>query len=51
MTSPNSTAIYPEGELNKILGYVKEIRQVGGNHGFSACVFGKPGVLPLIWCY
>jgi len=44
MTSPNSTAIYSEGDLSKLLNYVKEIRQVGGNHGFSACVVGKSGV-------
>ena len=43
MTSPNSTATYSEEELNKILGYVKEIKQVGGNHGFSACVVGGSG--------
>jgi len=51
MTSPNSTAVYSEGELNKFLGYVKHIESVGGKHGFSACVFGKLGVLPLILRY
>jgi len=51
MTSPNSTAIYSEEELNKLLGYVRQIKSVGGNCGFSACVVGKPGVLPLVWDY
>ena len=44
MTSPNSTAAYSEGELNKLLDYVKYITSVGGNYGFSACVVGKLGV-------
>ena len=48
MTSSNSTAVYSEGDLGKLLSYVKEIKQVGRNHGFSACVVGKQSVLPLI---
>ena len=48
MTCTNSTTIYAEGEINKLLGYVKHIKSVGGNYGFSARVVGKPGVLPLI---
>ena len=44
MTSSNSTAAYSEGELNKLLGYVKYITSVGGNYGFSACVVGKSGI-------
>ena len=48
MTSPNSTAVYSEGDLSKLLSYVKEIKQVGRNHGFSACVVGKLSVLSLI---
>ena len=48
MTSPNSTAAYSESELGKLLSYVKEIRQVGGNHGFSACVFGESSDLYLV---
>jgi len=48
MTSPNSTAVYPEPEFNKLLGYVGHVKQVGGNHGFSACVVGKPSThIPL----
>ena len=46
MTSPNSTAIYSEGELNKLLGYVRDIRSVGGNFGYSACIIGTSNVLP-----
>ena len=45
MTSPNSTTIYSEGDLKKFLGYVKDIKSVGGNFGFSACIVGKPSVL------
>ena len=45
MTSPNSTAVYSELELNKLLGYVGYIKQVGGKHGFSACVVGKSSAL------
>ena len=44
MTSPESTAIYSEPELNKLLGYVNQIRKVGENFGFSACVAGKSSV-------
>jgi len=44
MTSTNSTTIYSEPNLNKLLGYVKHIKQVGGNYGFSACVVGKSTV-------
>jgi hypothetical protein len=40
MTSPNSTAVYSEPELRKLLSYVKDIKHVGGNYGFSACVVG-----------
>ena len=46
MTSPNSTTIYSEGELNKLLGYVRDIRSVGGNFGFSACIIGTSNILP-----
>lgn len=45
MTSPNSTAVYSEPELSKLLGYVKDTKHVGGNHGFSACVVGRPSAL------
>ena len=45
ITSPNSTTIYSETELKKFLGYVKHIKEVGGNHGYSACVVGKTGTL------
>jgi len=41
MTSPNSTAAYSEGDLSKLLGYVRYITSVGGNYGFSACVVGR----------
>ena len=41
MTSSDSTAVYSEPELNKLLGYVRETKQVGGNYGFSACIVGK----------
>ena len=42
MTSPNSIAAYSEAELNKLAGCVKEIRTVGRDHGFSACIAGEP---------
>ena len=45
MTSSNSTTIYSEPELDKLLGYVGRIKQVGGNYGFSACVVGESSVL------
>jgi len=45
MTSSNSTTVYSEPELNKLLGYVKHIKRVGGNYGFSACVVGESSVL------
>ena len=48
MTSPNSTAVYSEAELSKLLGYVRHIKSVGGNYGFSACVLGKPSDLCLV---
>ena len=48
MTSSNSTAVYSEGDLSKLLGYVRHIKSVGGNYGFSACVVGKQIVPPLI---
>ena len=48
MTSADSTTVYSEGDLSKLLGYVRHIKSVGGNYGFSACVVGKPSVLPLI---
>ena len=51
MTSPSSTAVYSEGELNKFLDYVERIESIGGKHGFSACVFGKSGVLSLVLGY
>jgi len=38
-------------DLNKLLGYVRHIKSVGRDYGFSACVVGKPDVLPLIWRY
>ena len=41
MTSSNSTTIYSEPELNKLLGYVRHLKRVGGNFGFAACVVGK----------
>lgn len=41
MTSSNSTAAYSEGELKKLLSYVKHIASIGGNCGFSACVVGR----------
>ena len=44
MTSPNSTAPYSEGDLKKLLGYVKHLAFVGGNYGFSACIVGKPSI-------
>ena len=47
MTSSNSTAVYSEGDLSKLLGYVRHIKSVGGNYGFSACIVGKSSVLPL----
>ena len=40
MTSINSTAEYSEGDLSKLIGYVKHLTSVGGNHGFSACIVG-----------
>jgi hypothetical protein len=48
MTSPNSTAVYPEEELGKFLGYVRHIKSAGGNYGYSACVVGKPSALSLV---
>lgn len=44
MTSSNSTAAYSEGELKKLLSYVKHIASIGGNCGFSACVVGQSNV-------
>lgn len=41
MTSPNSTAAYAEGDLSKLLAYVRYITSIGGDYGFSACVVGK----------
>lgn len=41
MTSRDSTTVYSEPDLNKLLGYVRHIKQVGGKGGFSACVVGK----------
>jgi len=46
MTSPNSTTVYSEGDLSKLLGYVRHIKSAGGDHGFSACVIGKSIVPP-----
>ena len=46
MTSPNSTAIYSEGDLSRLLGYVRHINTVGGNFGFSACIVGTLNILP-----
>ena len=45
MTSSSSTTIYSEPELNKLLGYVRHIKRVGGNYGFSACVIGESSTL------
>ena len=45
MTSPNSTAAYSEGELQKLLGYATHIQLIGGNYGFSACIVGMPNTL------
>ena len=44
MTAPASTANYSEPDLSKLLGYVGQVKQVGGNHGFSACVVGNSHV-------
>ena len=41
MTSRDSTVVYPEVELRKLIEYVKDLESVGGNYGFSACVVGK----------
>ena len=49
MTSPNSTTVYSEPDLKKILGYVKHIKRVGGDFGFSACVVGDSNVTYPIW--
>ena len=46
MTSPNSTAAYPEADLSKLLSYVGHINSVGGNYGFSACIVGRTSVTP-----
>ena len=45
MTSPNSTAAYAEGDLSKLLAYVRYIASIGGDYGFSACVVGKSCIL------
>lgn len=44
MTSFNSTVPYSEGEVKKLLGYVRHITSVGGDYGFSACVVGKSSI-------
>ena len=41
MTSRDSTTVYPEGDLSKLIGYVSQISSVGRNYGFSAWVVGK----------
>lgn len=51
MTSPNSTAAYSEGELNKLMDYVKNVTKVGGDHGFAACIIGMSSIkfsLPMV---
>jgi hypothetical protein len=40
LTSPVSTSIYSEGELTKLLGFVKSLDFVDGNNGYAACVIG-----------
>ena len=45
MTSRNSTALYSEADLNKLLGYVNHLTSVGGKYGFFACVVGKSNIL------
>jgi len=43
MASANSTVIYSEPDVNKLLSYVSHLKFVGGEYGFSACVVGKQG--------
>ena len=50
MTSPNSTTVYSEPDLKKLLSYVKHIKRVGGDFGFSACVVGESSVQYSIEC-
>jgi hypothetical protein len=45
MTSSNSTVVYSEPDIRKLLDYVKDIKHVGGNCGFSACVVGESNQL------
>jgi len=47
MTSQNSTAPYSEGELQKLLNYVKHLKSVGGKYGFSACIVGGSNIVHL----
>jgi len=47
MTSRDSTTVYSEPDLSKFLGYVRHIKQVGGDYGFSACVVGKSNPISL----
>ena len=40
MSSHGSTSVYPEEELRNIIHYVKQLKFVGGDGGYSACVVG-----------
>jgi len=40
MSSHVSTSVYPEDELRKLVHYVKQLRFVGRENGYSACVVG-----------
>ena len=45
VTSPDSTTLYSEEDISKLLAYARDITTVGGNYGFSACVVGKSRIL------
>ena len=40
MSSHGSTSVYPEDDLRKLVYYVKQLRFVGRENGYSACVVG-----------
>jgi len=40
MSSHGSTSVYPEEELRNLIHYVKQLKFVGGDGGYSACVVG-----------
>ena len=40
MSSSGSTSVYSEEELRKLIHYVKQLRFVGKDYGYSACVVG-----------